>query len=77
MAYEFLDPILTPAAQAAVRNDPSIVTVLIIVIFGLIGYSVLCWYLGFAVRKPDQQKSKGLLFWRKGKAGKVTGGEKK
>ncbi|KFY15056.1 hypothetical protein V491_05797 [Pseudogymnoascus sp. VKM F-3775] len=56
MAYEFLLPALTPNAQKVVRTQPEIVTTLILVLVGLILLSLGCWYISFAVRKPEQKR---------------------
>ncbi|KFY77614.1 hypothetical protein V501_05222 [Pseudogymnoascus sp. VKM F-4519 (FW-2642)] len=56
MAYEFLLPALTPSAQKVVRTQPEVVTTMILVLVGLIILGVGAWYIGFAVRKPEQKK---------------------
>jgi hypothetical protein len=49
--FDFLNPILTPTAQAAVAADQSIAVVLLVVIFGLVLFGVGAWYIGFATGK--------------------------
>lgn len=49
--FDFLNPILTPAAQAAVAADQSIVIVLLVVIFGLIIFGTGAWFIGFSTGK--------------------------
>jgi len=56
MAYEFLLPILTTDAQNVVKTQPEVVTTLLVVLVVLIFFSVACWYIGFAVRKPSPIK---------------------
>jgi uncharacterized membrane protein YfbV (UPF0208 family) len=56
MAYEFLLPILTPNAQKVVKTQPEVVTALLVALFAVILFTVGCWYIGFAVRKPTPKK---------------------
>jgi hypothetical protein len=70
MAYDFILPILTPATQSVVKTQPEIVTALLVVIAGVLLFSILCWYISFATRKPhekmlQQQGRKAFMKWFK------------
>ncbi|CAO2656280.1 Nn.00g050830.m01.CDS01 [Neocucurbitaria sp. VM-36] len=67
MAFEWLAPILTPAALRSVQADGRPVITLFLVIFGLSIMGVLIWYIHFVTskeypkRKDPNTKKGGLL----------------
>ena len=66
MGFEFLAPILTPAALRSVEADGRPVITLILVIIGLSTFSVLIWYIHFVTskeypKKVDPKAKKGGL----------------
>lgn len=76
-AYSFLNSLLTPTAQAAVAADPSIVSVLLIVILALSGMGIGCWYIGFATEKArklrEQKRRARAENKRQGKNRRIMG----
>ena len=67
MAFEWLEPILTPAALRSVKADGRPVIALFLVIFGLSIFGVLIWYIHFVTSKmypvkKDTKAKKGGLF---------------
>jgi hypothetical protein len=66
MAFEWLAPILTPAALRSVQADGRPVITLFLVIFGLSVFGVLIWYVHFVTskmypKKKDPNAKKGPL----------------
>ncbi|KAF1839697.1 hypothetical protein BDW02DRAFT_486214 [Decorospora gaudefroyi] len=66
MAFEWLAPILTPAALRSVQADGRPVIALFLVIFGLSMFGVLIWYIHFVTakmypKKKDPNAKKGKL----------------
>lgn len=64
MAFEWLAPILTPAALRSVQADPYPLLILLLVIIGITLECVLCWYIHFVTekaypKKKDATKKKG------------------
>jgi hypothetical protein len=71
MGFEFIFPILTPAAKAAVIADPTLLPALI---FVLISISMLCsvvWFISFMTWKAYPRPKKAP-FWSKFIKGKKT-----
>lgn len=73
--YAFLNPILTPAAQAAVAADSSIVTTLILVLLGIGTFITLAWYIGYATGKGKilREEAKKAREEKKKGGGKTAG----
>ena len=69
MGFDFLAPILTPAALRSVQADGRPVITLSIVLFGLSMFGTLIWYIHFVTSKmypkrkdPNAKKGKLLGF---------------
>jgi len=67
MGFDFLAPILTPAALRSVQADGRPVITLFLVIFGLSLMGALVWYISFETSKaypkkvdPNAKKAAGL-----------------
>jgi hypothetical protein len=67
MGFDFLAPILTPAALRSVQADGRPVITLVFVIFGLSLMGAMCWYISFETSKaypkkvdPNAKKAAGL-----------------
>jgi hypothetical protein len=56
MAFDWLAPILTPAALRSVQADGRPVIALFLVIFGLSVFGVLIWYIHFVTSKMYPKK---------------------
>jgi len=53
---DFLGALLTPTALIACNADPTILLSLLGVLLGLIGMSILCWYIAFVTNKAYPKK---------------------
>lgn len=56
MAFEWLAPILTPAALQSVQADGRPVITLFLVIFGLSMLGTMIWYIHFVTSKMNPNK---------------------
>ncbi|KKY20048.1 hypothetical protein UCDDS831_g05038 [Diplodia seriata] len=72
MAFEFLAPILTPTALATVQRDPSLLGILLAVLFGLNLLVGLAVFIHYRTEKDNGTwKGWGIPFWPKKKAKKA------
>ena len=64
MVFEFVYPILTPAARAAVIADPFLLPAVIFVLLSLAVLSGIAWFISFMTWKayPDKRSPP---FWKK------------
>lgn len=57
MAWEWLAPILTPAALRSVQADASPLATTLLCIIGLIVEGGICWWIAYATRTPEMIKA--------------------
>jgi len=60
--FEFIYPILTPAAKAAVIADPTLLPAVIFVLLSLASLSLLAWFIAYMTWKAYPRKKEPNFF---------------